>query len=222
MNCSRLLLSALVFGLASLIESCATSPTVPAAPAQSVMVSEIGGLKISVDSTAWKSDEYHDRDDGILSVWVSIERAEGTSFAYRDLALVGRSGARFIALPAAALKRVGATVRMVGVRSFPTDPVSSGVTYLPQEKQYDYETSDLVRKALRLSPDGRGQGFVYFDAAARRETGVWFELTVVNKSTGENLGRLTLPVGVRELEGDPKKSAPLKKQPIERRPAGIQ
>ena len=123
------------------------------------------------------------------------------------------------ALPAAALKRVGSTVRMVGVAG--RDP-SMGVTFEPKGQPYEYETSDLVQKALRLSPDGRGQGFVYFDAAARRETGVWFELTAVNTSTGENLGRLILPVGVRELEGDPKKPAPLKKQPIERRPAGIQ
>jgi hypothetical protein len=182
------------------------------------MVSEIAGLKISVDSAAWKSDEFHDRDDGILPVWISIDHDEGTSFAYGDLALVGRSGARFKALPAAALKRVGSTVRMVGVAG--RDP-SMGVTFEPTLQPYEYETSDLVQKALRLSPDGRGQGFVYFDAAARREAGVWFELTAVNTSTGENLGRLLLPVGVRELEGDPKKPAPLKKQPIERRPAGI-
>ena len=183
------------------------------------MVSEVGGLKISIDSAAWKSDEYHDRDDGILPVWISIDHAEGTSFAYGDLALVGRSGARFKALPATALKRVGTTARMVGVAG--RDP-SMGVTFEPTPMPYEYETTDLVQKALRLSPDGRGQGFVYFDAAARRETGVWFELTVVNKSTGENLGRLTLPVGIRELEGDTKKPVPLKKQPIERRPAGIQ
>src|SRR5262249_31044718 len=144
---------------------------------------------------------------------------EGTSFAYGDLALVGRSGARFKALPAAALKRVGTTVRMVGVAGRDR---SMGVTFEPTPMPYEYETTDLVQKALRLSPDGRGQGFVYFDAAARKETGVWFELTVVNKSTGENLGRLTLPVGIRELEGDLKNPPPLKKQPIERRPAEIQ
>jgi len=56
------------------------------------MVSEIGGLKISIDSAAWRSDEYHDRDDGILPVWISIDHAAGTSFAYGDLALVGRGG----------------------------------------------------------------------------------------------------------------------------------
>ena len=65
---------------------------------------------------------------------------------------------------------------------------------MPTAVPFEMSRNDLIDKALQLTPDGRGQGFVYFDAAAQKEAEVWFELTVVNASTRQSLGRFAAPL----------------------------
>jgi len=178
-------------GMAAAAVGCATSTPLPAPPPpllpNSASVSEVPDLRILADGIAWKGDPA--LAEGLTPVWVSIEHPTGISYLYADLALIGSSGIRYKAMPATELKPIATTTRLV-----PKHERGGGTTFVPERVPYELPRTDLMEKALRLTPEGRGQGFLYFGAAAQREADVWFELTVVNASTRQSLGTFAAPL----------------------------
>lgn len=191
---------------------------------QNVAMAEVSGVRVLVSGDAWKGDPAN-LAEVFTPVHLTIENHSGKALriSYADFTLSGSSGFRYAAIPP--LSAQGTVTAVVPVpprfyydRFFIAEhywhyyPGLSRWTYpFPYDPWYfdryygfwpePLPTRDMLAEALpegAIQDGGRVAGFVYFQSVAKRESRVNFEMNLVDASSGQSFGRVSIPFDVRK------------------------
>jgi hypothetical protein len=211
--------------LALTVAACAhSSQLAPAPNAQTVpgnpRVAEetVDGVRVVVDSTAWRSGTVH---DVLVPVKVTIDDngKHRLRIAYSEFTLGGASGFRLAALPPYQVAANNASVVQPGFfgRRYFLTPWASrfydwpGVWQGPFPLDVAYYNQyyaawpaslpdrDVLRQALPegvLEPGGEASGFLYF-ADQPKGTQLTFLMSLIDADLGQSIGTVAIPFVVK-------------------------
>ncbi len=198
-------------------------PSVPRAPGnQNVAVADVAGVRVLVAGDAWKGDPSK-LPEVFTPVHLTVENHSGKAvrISYSDFTLSGSTGFRYAAIPPLLAKGTVTQIAPVPPRfyadrffvaehywyyypglsrwayPFPYDP-----WYF--DRYYGYwpeplPTRDMLAEALpegAIQDRGRVAGFLYFQSVAKRESRVNFEMNLVDASSNQSFGHVTIPFDI--------------------------
>jgi hypothetical protein len=177
------------------------------------------GVQVVARVDAWRGEPVN-LEETVTPILVTLinQSPHPLQLQYGDFKLVSSDGVQMSAIPPFDIR--GSTIEpvtsfsypMVGFRvapylsryypwmapypgAFIFDPVYYD-TYFPQFVSIHLPTRDMVRSALPegvLDPQGRAEGFVYFQTLPRHIRSAEFRMTLVDATTRESFGTVSIP-----------------------------
>jgi hypothetical protein len=195
-------------------------PAAPRAPgSQDAALAEVRGVRVLVSGAAWKGNPSN-LPEIFTPVHVTLENHSGRPIrvSYQDFTLKGGTGFTYAAIPPLALQRQAVVERprfyydrfLIAPHfsyfypGYPLWPSPWFYDPLYYDRLYGYwppplPSKDMLAEALpegAVQEGGKVSGFLYFEGVASRESRVEFAMNLVDASSGENVGQVSIPFAV--------------------------